>query len=71
MELMKDNKRKDLRSKKKLTYEKRVIIEQYLKDRLKKYVIFWSKIYHFHNQLKIKDKSISLSSFSIFNLYYV
>jgi hypothetical protein len=36
MGLMKNNKRKDSRSKKKLSYEERVIIEQYLRDRIKK-----------------------------------
>ena len=37
MRLMeKNNKRKDPRSKKKLSYEERVIIEQYLRDGIKK-----------------------------------
>ena len=37
--MVKNNKKKDPRSKKKLTYEERVIIEQYLKDGIKKWKI--------------------------------
>jgi len=39
MGLMDNNKRKNLRSKKKLCYDERVIIEQYLKDKIPKWKI--------------------------------